>query len=107
MSFELGRLNAGLVVEKKSLAWLLAEPDPACRTREGDAHPFDRAALERLASVLNRDEAEKLRLPLTLIVSGDSEDSAYLTDELGGEALRAIGEFERAFLVRHGRVARA
>src|SRR3989449_10615625 len=61
MSFELGRLNAGLVVEKKSLARLLAEPDPTCRTREGDAHPFDRPALERLASVLNRDEAGKLR----------------------------------------------
>src|SRR2546430_15843354 len=71
MSFELGRLNAGLVVEKKSLARLLAEPDPACRTLEGDAHPFDRTALERLASVLNRDEAEKLRLPLPLIFTGD------------------------------------
>ena len=105
MSFELGRLNAGLVVEKKSLARLLAEPDPACRTREGDAHPFDRAALDQLASVLNRDEAEKLRLPLTLIVSGDSEDSAYLTDELGAKALRAIEKFDRAFPFRDGRMA--
>ena len=104
MSFELGRLNAGLVVEKKSLARLLAEPDPACRTREGDAHPFDRAALDRLASVLSRDETEKLRLPLTLIVSGDSEDSAYLTDELGAKALRAIEKFDRAFPFRDGRM---
>ncbi len=105
VSFELGRLNAGLVVEKKSLARLLTEPDPACRTREGDAHPFDRAALDRLAAVLTRDDAERLRLPLTLIVSGDSEDSAYLTDELGAKALRAIEKFDRAFLFLDGRMS--
>src|SRR3989454_1205341 len=89
ISFELGRLNAGLVVEKKSLTRLLAEPDPECRTREGDPHQFDRAALDRLAAVLTREEADDLRLPLTLVASGDS-DSAYLTDELGAKALRAV-----------------
>src|SRR3989442_1793439 len=96
ISFELGRLNAGLVVEKKSLTRLLAEPEPECRTREGDPHPFDRAALDRLAAVLTREEADDLRLPLTLLASGDS-DSAYLTDELGAKALRAVEKFDRAF----------
>jgi uncharacterized protein (UPF0216 family) len=105
ISFELGRLNAGLVVEKKSLARLLVESEPACRTREGDAHPFDRAALDRLAAVLTPGEAETLRLPLTLILSGDSDDSAYLTDELGAKALRAIERFDRAFPFRGGRMA--
>lgn len=104
ISFELGRLNAGLVVEKKTLARLLAEPDPVCRTREGDAHSFERAALDRLASVLTREEVEIIRLPLTLIVSGDSEDSAYLTDELGAKALRALEKFDRAFPFRDGRM---
>lgn len=105
ISSELGRLNAGLVVEKKSLSRLLAEPEPASRTREGDAHRFDRVALDRLASVLSRDEADRLRLPLTLVVSGDSEDSAYLTDELGAKALRAVEKFDRAFPFRDGRMA--
>ena len=104
ISFELGRLNAGLVVEKKSLARLVAEPEPACRTREGDSHPFERTALERFAAVLTREEAEGLRLPLTLLVSGDS-DSAYLTDELGAKALRAVENFDRAFPYRDGRMA--
>src|SRR3989442_11119198 len=58
ISFELGRLNAGLVVEKKSLTRLLAEPYRECGTREGDPHPFDRAALDRLAAVLTREEAD-------------------------------------------------
>src|SRR2546427_191678 len=104
ISFELGRLNAGLVVEKKTLSRLLAEPEPACRTREGDPHPFDRTALDRYAAVLSRDQAEDLRLPLTLVASSDS-DSAYLTDELGAKALRAVEKFDRAFPFRDGRMA--
>src|SRR5467141_1496727 len=105
ISFELGRLNAGLVVEKKSLSRLLAEPRPTFRTRQGDGHPVDPAALARLASVLSRDDADAIRLPLTLIVSTDLGDSAYLTDGLGAKALRAIERFDRAFPFRDGRMA--
>ncbi len=104
ISFELGRLNAGLVVETKTLARLLAENGPMCRTREGDEHPFDRHALDRFAAVLSRREAETLRLPMTLLVSGDFEDSAYLTDELAAKALRDVEKFDRAFPFRDGRM---
>src|SRR5467141_1527283 len=104
ISFELGRLNAGLVVEKKSLSRLLAEPETACRTREGDPHPFERTALDRYAAVLTRDEADDLRLALPLGASADS-DSAYPTDELGAKALRAVEKFDRAFPFRDGRMA--
>jgi|SRR5688572_4839400 uncharacterized protein (UPF0216 family) len=104
ISFEVGRLNAGLVVEKKRLAQLLREPEPACRTREGDLHPFERSSLARFAAVLTDEEASALRLPLTLTVRGDS-DEAHLTDELGAKALRAIEKFDRAFPFREGRMA--
>ncbi len=104
ISFELGRLNAGLVVEKKSLARLLAEDTPVCRTREGDAHPFDPTALRKLAAILTAEEAAALRLPITLIVSGDWEDSAYLTDKLASKALREVEKFDRAFPFRDGRM---
>jgi len=103
IGLELGRLNAGLVIEKKSLARLLEEPEPACRTREGDPHPFDRPALARFAAALAPDEASTLRLPITLLVSGES-DSAYLTDELGAKTLRAVEKFGPAFLFRDGRM---
>jgi uncharacterized protein (UPF0216 family) len=104
ISFELGRLNAGLVVEKKSLSRLLAEPRPACRTREGDEHPFEPSALARLAAVLTEPERDAIRLPLTLFVSTGLEDSVYLTDEPGAKALRAIEGFDRAFPFREGRM---
>src|SRR2546430_10928688 len=104
ISFELSRVNAGVVREKESPTRLLSEPEPECRKREGDPDPFDRAALDRLAAVLTPDEAAELRLPLTLVASGDS-DSAYLTDELGAKALRAVEKFDRAFPFRDGRMA--
>jgi len=104
VAFELGRLNAGLVTEKKSLARLLEEPEPACRTRDDALHPFEPQALARFAAVLTPDEATALRLPLTLLVLGDS-DEARLTDELGAKALKMIEKFDRAFAFRDGRMA--
>jgi len=104
VSYELGRLNAGLVVEKKRLARLRAEERPACRTREGDEHPMDPEILARYAAVLSDDEAEALRLPVTLIVSGELVDSAILTDELAAKAIRAVEGFGPAFGYRDGRM---
>ncbi|HEY7588964.1 MAG TPA: DUF61 family protein [Thermoplasmata archaeon] len=104
IAFELGRINAGLVTEKKSLTRLRSEARPACRTREGEEHTLDREALDRYAAVLSVDEAAALRLPLTLIVSADYEDSAYLTDEIGAKALHALEKFGAAFPYRDGRM---
>src|SRR5439155_115394 len=58
----------------------------------------------RFASVLTRDEADALRLPLTLTVRGDS-DEAILTDEIGAKALRTLENFGQAFRFRDGRMA--
>lgn len=104
ISFELGRLNAGLVVEKKSLARLRNEVRPMCRTREGEEHAFDPAVLERFAAVLTTDEAEALRLPITLFVSGDLEDTVYVSEETAARALRQVERFGEAFPYREGRM---
>ncbi len=104
ISLELGRLNAGLVVERKSLAQLRREVHPACRTREGEDHAFEPAALERLARVLSGSEADALRLPMTVFVTGDLEDSAYVSEELAAKAIRAVEAFGPAFPYRGGRM---
>ncbi len=104
ISLELGRLNAGLVVERKSLARLLAESEPACLTREGGEHAFDRAALERLAAVLTPAEAEALRLPILLFATGDLEDHVVLSEEVAAKALRALEKYGAAFPFRAGRM---
>ena len=104
VSFELGRINDGLVVERKSLAALRREARPASRTRSGDEHLFDRQVLERLAGLLTADEAGTLRLPVTLIASGDLGDSVVLSDALGAKAIRALEGFGEAFPYRDGRM---
>lgn len=104
IALELGRLNAGLVVDRKSLARLLEEPRPACRSREGEEHAFDPAALRRLARVLNAEETEGLRLPITVFVTGDLEDSAYVAEEVAAKALHALENFGPAFPFRGGRM---
>ncbi len=104
ISLELGRLNAGLVVERKTLAALLAEAQPACRTREGDDYPFDPDALRRLAEALTREEADGLRLPITVFVTGDAEDTAYVGEELAAKALHATEGYGAAFPFRGGRM---
>src|SRR5437667_12882 len=74
------------------------------------ASPLDRSVPQRAAPEarppggLAREEADALRLPLTLTVRGDSDD-AILTDELGAKALRAVEKFDQAFRFRDGRMA--
>ncbi len=104
ISLELGRINAGLVVERKSLARLRAEARPACVTREGGEHAFDRAALDRIAAVLTPAEAEALRLPITLFATGDLEDHVYVAEEIASKALRSLEKYGAAFPFRDGRM---
>ncbi len=104
IALELGRINAGLVVQRKSLAALRAEPRPASVTREGGEHSFDAAALERMAAVVTPGEAQALRLPITLFATGDLEDHVYVAEELAAKTLRAIEKYGRAFPFRKGRM---
>lgn len=104
IALEVGRINAGLVVARKSLAQLRAEPQPACVTREGGEHGFDRKALDRLATVLSKEEAEALRLPITLFATGELEDHVYVSEELAAKALRSLEKYGAAFPFRDGRM---
>lgn len=104
ISLELGRINAGLVVERKSLARLRAEAHPACTTREGGEHAFAKDALDRLAAVLTPAEAESLRLPITLFATGDLEEHVYVAEEVAAKALRSMERFGAAFPFREGRM---
>ena len=104
IALELGRINAGLVVQRKSLAQLRAEHRPACATREGGEHAFDREALDRLAAVLTPGEAESLRLPITLFATGELQDHVYVSEELAAKTLRALEKYGAAFPFRGGRM---
>jgi uncharacterized protein (UPF0216 family) len=104
IALEIGRINDGLVVERKSLRRLLAEPTPTVRTRGGHDVSLEKKSLERLAAVLTPHEADLLRLPITVFVSGEFEDSAYVSEELAARAIRQVEGFREAFPFRDGRM---
>jgi uncharacterized protein (UPF0216 family) len=97
-------LNAGLVTAKKSLAALLREERPACRTREGEEWPMDPAVLRRLSGSVEAGEADALRLPIALVFASDLEDACYLTDGVAAAVLRRAEGFGPAFPFREGRM---
>jgi len=104
MERESQNLNAGLVTAKRTLADLLREHRPSCRSRDGGEWPIDRGALERLAAACGPGEAEALRLPIALHFPSDLEDACYVSDALAGEILRRAESFGPAYPFRDGRM---
>ncbi len=104
MERESRNLNAGLVTAKKSLAALLREDRPACRTRDGGEWPMDRDVLQRLSESTEAGEAETVRLPIALHFASDLEDACYVSDEVAAAVLRRAERFGPAFPFREGRM---
>ena len=68
-------MNAGLVTAKKSLAALLREGSPSCRTRDGDERPIDRARARYLARFSEVDpDSSYLRIELVRVLAGGKSD---------------------------------
>jgi uncharacterized protein (UPF0216 family) len=104
MEWEYRNLNRGLVPRKRTLAALLLEDDPACETRAGERHSFDRAVLKRMADVTSPAERKRLRLPITVTFSADYGDEAYVADGIASEVLRRLEGFGRAYPFREGKM---
>ena len=66
---EISRVNRHLPSSRPTLAELLAIKEPSVVLRDGSRHHFRRRELEELASLLDGDEVENLRLPIILEIS--------------------------------------
>ena len=82
---------------------LLSDPTPL-ETKDGAPYEVDRAVLERLAASCTREERARLRLPVTIHFSGESEDSAYIIDPLAAEVLHRLEGWGAAYPFRDGRM---
>lgn len=102
MRFELDTLHSGLVTQRRALADLLREDQPAAPSRAG-AHRFDRRELERLAGLLPTELRFTLRLPVQVYVDSEVGDAVYVLDRAVAEALPALG-IEAGAPDRQGRV---
>ncbi len=104
MGRTLKALHSGFVTRRRPLEQLLSEAHPTSVTQEGEAHEFDREELQRWASHATPEEAHRLRLPLTLNFDADLPDSCFIDDDVGGEVLRRMENFGRAYPWREGRM---
>lgn len=92
IALEMGSFQKAFVAAPRPLHELLLEEAPSARTRGGEAHPFDRAVLERFQDALGPLARRRLRLPVTFYVDKDLSEDAYLQDETAMELLRGLGE---------------
>ena len=104
MRLELGKLNKGIVTQRKSLSSLLQEERPASRTRAGDEYLFDREVIDKLGQMLPEEIHAKLRLPILFFYNAKVEDSCYLNDENAVKALQILGEISQMRKFHEGKL---
>lgn len=104
MRLELDRINAGIVVERKTLARLLREEHPAAKTKGGSVHTFDRNVLEHLGRRLPGILQEKLLLPILFHADMEVRGSVALTDSYAVHALQELGEISALRTIRNGKL---
>jgi uncharacterized protein (UPF0216 family) len=104
LRLELSRLNAGIVVERISLARLLREKRPHAKTRDGNVHTFDTEILAQIGSVLSADLQEKLLVPIIFQTDIQVPGSVVLTDPVALQALQELGELSPQRSMRDGKI---
>jgi uncharacterized protein (UPF0216 family) len=92
MQLELGRINLGIVKDRKKLSDLLLEERPVSVTKDGKEYRFDKDTLAAFASGIPEALQRKLRLPVLFYCSADVPDSCMVTDEVVVEVLRVKNE---------------
>lgn len=104
MRVEIGKINDGLVSERKSLAQLLMEEKPASITKVGQEHTFNKDVLKELGNKLPSDLHRKLKIPIIFFSDNRVPDSCYLNDPTALETLKILGEMSKMRRMQKGKL---
>jgi uncharacterized protein (UPF0216 family) len=104
MRLEIGRINDGVVAERKRLSQLLREDRPAAATKGGGEHTFDKDVLALMEATLPRDLTRRLRLPILFYFDATVPDSCFLADDAAVQALRHLGDISPLRRMQNGRL---
>jgi uncharacterized protein (UPF0216 family) len=104
MQLELGRMNDGIVSERKTLAQLVREDRPVSVTKAGKEYRFDREMIALLAQHLPADLHARLKLPILFFFDSTVNDSCFLADEPAFRALVLLGELSPMREMEDGRL---
>jgi uncharacterized protein (UPF0216 family) len=92
MALEMGRINDGVVAERKRLSDLIREEQPRSVTRGGKEFAFDKSTIKLLGERLPVSIHVRLKLPVIFYFDSTVQDSFFLTDEVALAALQLLGE---------------
>jgi hypothetical protein len=92
MALEMGRINDGVVAERKRLSELMRDPKPSSVTRGGKEFAFDKKTIQILGEKLPVSLHARLKLPVIFYFDSTVADSFLLTDAAALEALQSLGE---------------
>ncbi|MCU0628893.1 MAG: DUF61 family protein [Methanoregulaceae archaeon] len=92
MALEMGRINDGVVAERKRLSELLRDATPSSVTRGGKEFVFNKSTIELLGKKLPVSLHSRLKLPVIFYFDSTVADSFLLTDAAALESLQELGE---------------
>lgn len=104
MRLEIGRINDGVVAERRRLSELLREERPSSVTKGGSRYDFDRQVLLRLEQALPGELQRRLRLPILFYFDSTVPDSFFLVDEAAVRSLQCLEEISPLRRMQGGRL---
>lgn len=104
MRLEIGKINDGVVAERKRLSQLLREERPSSVTKGGSEYDFDQGVLHRLEQALPGELQRRLRLPILFYFDSTVPGSFFLADEAAVQALQRLEEISPLRRMQGGRL---
>jgi len=104
MRVEMGKINKGIVSQRKSISQLLNEEIPQSETKAGDEYFFEKDVLTAISEEIPEDIRNRLRLPIIFISDNRVPDSCFINDEYAFKALQILGEFSKLRRMQQGKL---
>lgn len=103
MSMEFGKINEGVVRDRKTLSRLLDEEILCATTKNAEPYFFDRTVIDALGKGLPRELHTRLRHPMLFFMSPEVPDCCWCADAAAFEALIILGEISRLRTMEDGK----
>ncbi len=100
----MGKINDGVIAERRRLSDLLREEYPSAETRKGTKYAFDRVSLHEVHDRLPESLQVRLRIPIIFFFDSLVADSCLLTDPIALDALQKLGELSGQRQMIEGRL---
>lgn len=98
--YEMGKINSGIVIKKKSICELAKTDSPRTQTKDGSTYYFNNTVIEDLAKMLP-ENLQTIKLPISIFASLDVRSSVYVAEKPSLQLLKQLGEVsENASLIQ-------